>query len=321
VTDLAALAWDVRHAFRLQRFELVGFGVLLGVLAVAGLAVAGMLDATGYGALCDPMAAGNPPECESMGRRYYDLQSDAVPLVQGLLLAVPYLLGLLAGPPLVARELERGTGRLAWSLAPSRVRWFMARLAPILAAVFILALLAGLTLDRLTAAMEPRTDVFQSFASFGGRGGVLAARATFVFAIGVAVGAVLGRTLPALLVTAVIGWVALAGGSHVHGLWLAAEAVYVDDETGAGLPGAMFIDQRLRDPSGRVLTWDEAYAAMPPDAADDAEFPPAGWSYVTLLVPGERYPFVQAREVAALGGASLVAVGIAAGAVARRRPG
>ena len=35
----------------------------------------------------------------------------------------PLVAGLLAGGPIVARELESGTARLAWSLGPSRLRW------------------------------------------------------------------------------------------------------------------------------------------------------------------------------------------------------
>jgi hypothetical protein len=121
--------------------------------------------------------------------------------------------------------------------------------------------------------------------------------------------------------TAVIAAVAISGMGYVHSRWLASEAVFVDDASGTGTPGALFIDQRLRDAAGRSLTWDEAYALVPPEQFDEFSGLPAGWTYQTLLVPGERYPFAQAREVAALAGASLIALGVAAVAVMRRRPG
>ena len=141
-----------------------------------------------------------------------------------------------------------------------------------------------------------------------------------MFAIGVAVGAVMGRMLPALIVTAVVAYVGLAGGMYVHGRILATEAVLVDDATGSGVPGAMYFDQRIRMPDGRVVTWEELSVLVPmPD--DGSEWPPAGYTYVALVVPGERYRFVEAREVAALVGGSLVALGIGALAVRRRRPG
>lgn len=313
------VAFDLRLAWRLHRFELVGFGVLVAFLAAAAVGVAGLLDATGYGASCDPLG-GNPPACEAMGREFYDLQASLVSPVQSLLMGVPFLVGAALGAPLVARELERGTVRLAWSLAPSRVRWFVVRLLPVLGAVFVLALVAGLALDRILASTEPGMDVTMSFAAYGSRGIVLAARVTFVFAVGVAVGALTGRVLPALILTAVVAWIGLSGGMSVHGQILASEAVQVDDATGSGVLGAMYFDQRIRMPDGRVVTWDELSAIVPPEE-DGSEWPPAGYSYVSLVVPGDRYPSVQAREVAALAGGSLVAFAIAGATVRRRRPG
>jgi hypothetical protein len=314
--------FDLRMAFRLHRFEILGFGLLIGLLSVAAVVVAANLDATGYGANCNVNGApGNAPACAAMGRAYYDIQSSQVPPVQSILMILPFLLGALVGAPLVARELERGTTRLAWSLAPSRFRWFGVRVVPAVVIVFGLSFLAGAALDRLMAATEPGTDLANSFAGYGSRGVVLAARATFVFAVGVAVGTVMGRMLPALIVTAVVAYVGLAGGMSVHGRILASEAVQVDDATGSGVPGAMYIEQRIRTPDGRVVTWEELDVLVPPPEDGSTDWPPAGYTYVALVVPGERYRQVELREVGALAGGSFVALGIGALAVRRRRPG
>jgi hypothetical protein len=321
--------FDVRMAFRLHRFEFIGFALLIGLLSLAAVVVAANLDATGYGANCNVSGAqanpsdaqGNPPACEAMGRAFYDIQNSQVAPVQSILIILPFLLGALVGASLVARELERGTTRLAWSLSPSRARWFVVRVVPAIVIVFGLSFLAGVALDRLMTAVEPGTDMANSFAGYGNRGVVLAARATFVFAIGVAVGAVMGRMLPALIVTAVIAYVGLAGGMAVHGRILASEAVLVDDATGSGLSGAMYFDQRIRMPDGRVVTWEELSLLVPPPEDGSTEWPPAGYTYVALVVPGERYRSVELREVAALAGGSLVALGIGAFMVRGRRPG
>jgi hypothetical protein len=305
-------------ALRLHRFEIVGFGVLIAVLAVAAVIVAGNLDATGYGARCDPMG-GNPPACERMGRAFYDIQGSQAAPVQSILMILPFLLGALIGAPLVARELERGTSRLAWSLAPSRTRWLITRLVPAGVVVFCFAFVAGAALDRLTASTDPRIDPLANFNGYGLRGVVLAARATFVFAIGVPIGAIIGRALPALIVTAVIAYVGLAGGMYVHSKILASEAVFVDDASGGGVPGALYVDQRIKAPDGRVLTWDELNVVAPPPE-DGSNWPPEGYTFVALVVPGDRYRFVELREVGALAGGSLVALGIGALAVRRRRP-
>jgi len=317
MTMAGRTAFDLRLAWRLHRFEILGFGVLLAFLVAAAIGVAGLLDSTEYGATCMGTGA-QPPQCEAIGRQFFGYQESLVPMVQGLLAFVPFLLAVLVGAPLVARELERGTSRLAWSLAPSRVRWFVVRVVPAVVFVFVLALAAGLALDRLTGAIEPGTDAARSFSGFGARGFVLAARAVFVLAIGVCFGALLGRMLPALLLAAVVGLIGLAGGSYVHSRWLAAEAVISQAETGG--PGDLFIDQRIKAPDGRILTWDQIYAELPP-TDDGSDWPPAGYAFVSYAVPAERLGFVQAREVAALAGASLVFLGIAGVAVRRRRPG
>jgi len=186
--------FDLRLAFRLQRFEIVGFALLIGLLSIAAVVTAGMLDATGYGAHC--WNGTQTPDCEAMGRAFFGIQQTQEPMVQSVLVMLPFLFAGLVGAPLVARELERGTSRLAWSLAPSRLEWFAVRVLPIAVLVFALAFVAGAALDRLLGAISPGTDMANAFDGFGGRGVVLAARATFAFSVGVVAGATMGKVLP-----------------------------------------------------------------------------------------------------------------------------
>jgi hypothetical protein len=51
------------------------------------------------------------------------------------------------------------------------------------------------------------------------------------------------------------------------------------------------------------------------------EFGNVTYPTVNLVIPGERYRFVEAREALALAGAAIVALLLAAGVVSRRRPG
>jgi ABC-type transport system involved in multi-copper enzyme maturation permease subunit len=46
-----------------------------------------------------------------------------------LVVAVPAVVGMFCGAPLVARELEEGTFRLAWTQSVTRTRWLTLRLA------------------------------------------------------------------------------------------------------------------------------------------------------------------------------------------------
>ena len=50
-------------------------------------------------------------------------------LLGPLMLAVPALLGIFWGAPLVARELETGTYRLAWTQSVTRTRWLAVKVA------------------------------------------------------------------------------------------------------------------------------------------------------------------------------------------------
>jgi hypothetical protein len=205
------------------------------------------------------------------------------------------------GVPIVARELERGTSRLAWSLAPSRWRWYFARVAPALLAVAVLGLLAGHALDRLLAATEPGLDVSATFVGFGFRGVVLASRMLFLFCLAVAIGAILGRTLPAVILTAIVAFVGIGAGSDLHRQMLAAEAVPVSEEAWGEGFAYLFIEQRFQLPDGTLVGWDYFSDGEPYDSEGNA------YPQFMMAVPGERYRFaetVQATRCRLRGGAA-----------------
>ena len=61
-----------------------------------------------------------------------------------LVLVVPVLIGMFWGAPLIARELETGTFRLAWTQSVSRVRWLLVKLGLVGLAAIVVA--GGLSL-------------------------------------------------------------------------------------------------------------------------------------------------------------------------------
>ena len=93
-----------------------------------------------------------PLGCELTLNAWYAAQNGVAGLSVGLLIFLSFAAGLFLGVPVVARELERGTARLAWSLAPSRMRWYLARLLPLLVLLAIVTFLAGIAADRFVAA-------------------------------------------------------------------------------------------------------------------------------------------------------------------------
>jgi hypothetical protein len=302
---------------RLHRFEAIAFTGLATLLAVAAVVVAGQLDAVGYTTSwldrCGSQAA--PPACQELADKFYAISSGRGSMVQNLMGVVLVSGALLLGVVVTAREIERGTTRLAWSLSPSRTRWFVARVVPIAALVAITGILAGGAEDRLLAASIPDMDPWNSFAAWDMRGPVLAARAFFIFTLAVAVGSVMGRVMPAVIVAAMLSWVAINGGSHVHRDILSTETVAVAEAQVS--PADLLFDQRFQLPDGTLIGWDRIQEVDPP--TDDNWIPK--YPMVNLVIPGTRYIQVSLREVGALVGGSAVALVLSGLVVARRRPG
>jgi hypothetical protein len=120
----------------------------------------------------------------------------------GVLVAVvPGILGMFWGAPLVASELEEGTFRLAWTQSVTRARWLAARLAVTGLASMVVAGLFSLIVTWWASPLD-RAGMNQ-FGSFGERDIVPAGYAAAAFALGVAAGTLLRRTLPAMLTTLV----------------------------------------------------------------------------------------------------------------------
>jgi hypothetical protein len=309
-----------RITIRLHRFELVAFGAALGVLSVALIVYAAYLAALQPGRECLVVTDVTPPACEETLRRFSEAQQGLGGLLMSPLIVVTYVIGLFLGVPIVGRELERGTVRLAWSLGPSRSRWFVARLVPVLAVVAAVTFLAGIASDQWFAASYPGLDSSKAFDSYGIRGGLLASRAVFIFAVAVVVGAIVGRALPGVIIAAVVATIGLYGGLEVQHRLLASEAVAipVDQNGSQGFNGNgnLYIDQKFVLADGTLVGWDYFPNGNPYDEFGNPAFP-----MVELVIPGERYRFVETREAAVLAGGSLVALLLAGAVVSRRRPG
>jgi hypothetical protein len=126
-----------------------------------------------------------------------------------VVLALPALIGLFWGAPLLTRELEAGTHRLVWNQSITRTRWLAVKLALTGLAAMTAAGLGSLAvtwwsspLDK-TATNFPRAANFPRMAPllFDTRGIVPIGYAAFAFVLGVTVGMLVRRTLPAMAIT------------------------------------------------------------------------------------------------------------------------
>jgi hypothetical protein len=130
-----------------------------------------------------------------------------------LMYLAPALMGIFWGAPLIAREVETGTHRVAWNQTVTRTRWILVKLGLVgLAAVATAGLLslmvtwwagpinhAALLSGGQISGLVPRIDA----PVFDARGVAPLGYAAFAFALGVTAGVLLRRTLPAMAVTLV----------------------------------------------------------------------------------------------------------------------
>ncbi|MCF2532198.1 transporter [Yinghuangia soli] len=138
--------------------------------------------------------------------------SDQTLYYTGLLvvLAVPAVIGMFWGAPLISRELETGTNCLAWNQGVTRTRWLAVKLGVGAVAAMTAAGLTSLAVSWWSSPIDRAVDgggaTDTYFArldpvAFAARGVVPMAHAAFAFVLGVALGLVIRRTLPAMAAT------------------------------------------------------------------------------------------------------------------------
>jgi hypothetical protein len=132
------------------------------------------------------------------------LGSPAVTLLITLTVVVPCLLGVFWGGPLVAREFETGTSQFAWVQSITRGRWLTAKVGWALLAA---AAWAGAVSALVTWWAGPLNALNQQNfqpSQFDIQGIVPIGYAVFAVALGIAVGTLLRRTLPAMAITVAV---------------------------------------------------------------------------------------------------------------------
>lgn len=213
---------------------------------------------------------------------------------------VPLLVGVFWGAPVLSRELERGTHRLAWTQSVTRRHWLAAKLGGLGLVVTLAGLALGLMINAWAKASD--SDVFADEVLFGGTGIAVGAWWLFAFVLGVSTGGLTRRLLPAIGVTIAVFVVAL------YGMFQARDE-YAEPLRGVpDGPGALVTGSALVSPSGVEV--EEA-----PECADAGRrfylecVDEAGYSTILYYQPADRYWRFQWTETGILLlGAVLLAV-------------
>lgn len=182
--------------FRLPLY--IALGGLVVVAAVAGLT------GPGLARLYDTTVAtcqANGGDC-STALTLFNAHDQVLKVVaQAIPLGLPAVLGMFWGAPLVARELESGTFRLAWTQGRSRLRWLGAKLAVTGLAALTVQGLLSLALTWWWSPVGHANPSRFSPALFGAFGIAPLGYAAFALALGITAGIVIRRTLPAMAAT------------------------------------------------------------------------------------------------------------------------
>jgi hypothetical protein len=187
--------------------------------------------------------------------------------------ALPPLVGIFWGAPLVARELESGTHRLAWNQSVTRTRWLATKLV-------ILGTATAATMGLLSWAVTAWAHHVDSAAAdritpmvYGARGVVPIGYALFAFILGVTAGMLIRRTVPAMAATLAVYAVVAASMP----LWIRSHLVPARHDTpaldvdrlhevtmsrdrgdmhifGRGVPGAWTVSNQTITPAGQPFT-------------------------------------------------------------------
>jgi hypothetical protein len=298
--------------WRQHRLQLlVGLGVILSAAVAAVVTGLPMRSAYHQHLLSSCLPPSSRSGCDLIVR-HFEIQYASAVRIARYLAVLPALVGVFVGAPLLARELEHGTHRLAWTQSVTRRRWLLTKtLLLALAAAAGAAALSGLVMwwrhpvDALQGRMSP--------SAFEIEGLVVPAYAVFALAVGVLAGAVVRRTIPAMS-AALAAFLAarLAVGKFARPHFVSA----LHERTGGLAPSAhardWVLSNSLVDAVGRQITVareDLAIVHAQHAGIDPQDYLLSlGWRRAVSFQPADRFWAFQGIEAALFLGLAAVLV-------------
>jgi ABC-2 family transporter protein len=204
------MMWLTWRQFRIQAIVTAAGLVLVAIaLAVTGIQLADKFNASGivgcHAGSCGRFAGDFLTTLRGSSYQVMFL------IAAGLIYAIPALIGVFWGAPLITREIEAGTLGLAWTQSVTRKRWLVVKIGLIglvaVATAGVLSFLVGWWAHpvyeaSLKAAVRGPTGINRfPPALFGISGIAPIGYAAFGFALGLAFGVLIRRTLPAMAAT------------------------------------------------------------------------------------------------------------------------
>ena len=261
------MAWVI---WRQHRIALGGVAAFLGALAIYVWDVGLQLHhAYAAATTCNS----NSPACADLITHFNNMNH----VLQGgyVLQIVPALIGAFVGAPLLARELETGTFRYAWTQGFERWRWALAKLVALAVAVTVaagaLSVLLSWYYQPYFATRNGALELSE-LSPFGGgvfglRGVAFAAWTLAAFAIGGLAGMLIRRVVPAIVATlAAYTGLALVAANVLRQHYLTPLLT-----RGLNVPASAWIMRQW---------WDQSRRLRVPHLAGRPHQPPAGLRFL-----------------------------------------
>ncbi|MFG2407907.1 ABC transporter permease [Streptomyces brevispora] len=237
---------------------------LLGVLALVVVAAAWILYQ--HADMTQTLDKVGWPEKEApqqlLGRQYNYLST--------LLNAIPVVLAVFLGAPLIAADQENGTAQLATTQSVTRGRWLAAKCAWGLS----VALLAGAVLSLcFTMWWKPYRSVFDASwlegTVFDNTGPMLPALCVFLTAAGITIGVLVRRLLASMVVTFVFSVVVQVAWGELREHLAASRMVSypLDQDIPARLSESYELDRWVGSADGHLYGWGSCAEATEKAAA------------------------------------------------------
>jgi ABC-type transport system involved in multi-copper enzyme maturation permease subunit len=200
------MIWVTWRQHRGQAISCLALLVALGVYAI--ILGTSMRTAFSNGDLAPCLAHSQGTGCETAVDVFMDKFGSEVNIAfWSVALIVPGLIGVLVGGSLIARELEYGTWRLAWSQTVPRSQWLAVKLALVTGGLIVVGAAMTALITWYRAPMDQLTGRLQHNI-FDYEGLVPTAYILCAFGFAVLAGLLIRRSIPAM-VAAFIAWLAI----------------------------------------------------------------------------------------------------------------
>lgn len=254
-----------------HRKQFLTFGILAAIFAAVALPSGVHMWHTYQQALA---SCGTHDSCSLLGSTLFKhgLDHAMFLIVKAVMIALPILLGVFWGVPLIAKEYLDGTNKLIWTQSVARKTWLTTKLAWIVGATTVIAgIFAAIATWWSRTGNTLHADRFSAL-NFGVQGFAPVGYAVFAVALGILMGVWLKRTFVALGATlAILLAVQLTFPLVIRQHYMPAKTASItlkDSNSNVSEPpmpdndkGAWVISGQVVDRNGKPIDW-----ANPPQA-------------------------------------------------------